>query len=104
MRRITDHPILSHGREGRRQVPFLFEGTTLYGMEGETIAAALTAAGVYELGYSHRFRKPRGIYCGIGQCQSCVMVVNGVPNIRVCVKTLAEGMRVERQYGRGKVP
>ncbi len=43
--------------------------------------------------------KPRGIFCAIGRCTDCVMVVNGKPNIRTCVTPLEEGMKVQTQYG-----
>ena len=44
MDRTNDHPILTF--EKGRQVAFTFEGRELTGYEGETIAAALHAAGV----------------------------------------------------------
>ena len=102
--RITRHPVLSEPEdipeEEARLIEFSFEGRTMQGVEGEPIAAALTAAGIFELRRSHRFDEPRGIYCGIGQCQDCVMVVDGVPNVRTCVEPLREGMDVRRQIGR----
>lgn len=73
------------------------------GFEGEPIAAALAAAGIADLRSSHRFHEPRGIFCGIGQCQECVMVVDGRPNIRTCVTPLKEGMVISRQKGRGRM-
>lgn len=95
--RITKHPILGETIKGRL-VTFDFDGRTLEGYEGEPIAAALKAAGVMV----HRHTKkgsPRGIFCAIGRCTDCVMVVNGKPNIRTCVTPLTEGMKVQTQYG-----
>ena len=43
--------------------------------------------------------KPRGLYCSIGRCTDCVMVVDGVPNVRTCMTALKEGMKVQTQYG-----
>ena len=43
--------------------------------------------------------KPRGIFCAIGRCTDCVMVVDGVPNVRTCITPLKEGMDVRTQYG-----
>ncbi|HIV68925.1 MAG TPA: (2Fe-2S)-binding protein [Candidatus Butyricicoccus stercorigallinarum] len=41
----------------------------------------------------------RGVFCAIGRCTDCVMVVNGKPNVRTCVTPLEEGMTVQTQYG-----
>ncbi|MEW6522046.1 MAG: (2Fe-2S)-binding protein [Bacillota bacterium] len=97
--RITEHPILEFGR-GRRVV-FTFDGRELEGFEGEPIAAALHASGVRVLHYSPSLRRPRGFFCAIGNCSSCLMVVNDVPNVRVCVEPLVEGMDVRTQHGLG---
>lgn len=95
--RITKHPILGETNKGRL-VTFDFDGKTIEGYEGEPIAAALKAAGVMV----HRYTKkgfPRGVFCAIGRCTDCVMVVDGKPNVRTCVTPLAEGMKVQTQYG-----
>ena len=97
--RITGHPILSFTKS--REVRFMFDGKELTGYEGEPIAAALHAAGVRVLSRSEHLNRPRGFFCAIGTCSSCIMKVNGQPNIRVCVEKLQEGMVVETQHGRG---
>ena len=97
--RIKKHPILTFPE--RKTVPFTFNGRALTGYEGEPIAAALQAAGVRVFSHSHRLNRPRGIYCAIGNCSSCFMVVDGVPNVRTCVEALRAGMAVETQSGRG---
>ena len=45
--------------------------------------------------------EPRQLFCGIGRCTDCVMIVDGQPNVRTCVTPVREGMRVEVQDGRG---
>jgi len=95
--RIEEHPILGKPEE-RKKVTFTYDGKQLEGYEGEPIAAALKAAGVMV----HRHTKkgsPRGIFCAIGSCTDCVMVVDGKPNIRTCVTPLVEGMQVQTQNG-----
>ncbi len=99
--RIAEHPILEF-KKGR-PVSFTFEGRELEGYEGEPIAAALHAAGVRVLRESPRLHRPRGFFCAIGNCSSCLMVVDGQPNVRVCVEKLRPGMRVERQKGHGEL-
>lgn len=97
--RITEHPILDFSRG--EEISFFFNGQELKGFEGETIAAALHAAGVKVLGHSTLKHRPRGLFCAIGNCSSCLMVVDGEPNVRICVEKLKPGMRVETQQGKG---
>lgn len=73
------------------------------GYEGETIAAALHAAGVKSLSHSIHLHRPRGLYCAIGNCASCIMEVNGEPNVRICVEPLIDGMVVNTQSGKGEL-
>lgn len=99
---ISEHPILKfrHGKE----VSFTFNGRQLKGYEGEPIAMALHANGIYIYRVTPEMKRPRGFFCAIGKCSSCFMVVDGVPNVRTCVTPLAEGMNIETQYGKGLVP
>jgi hypothetical protein len=99
--RLTSHPILDFKRE--EAFDFTFEGTVLVGYPGETIAAALHANDIMILSHSARAHEPRGLYCAIGNCSSCLMVVNDIPNVRVCVEPLMPGDRVELQEGKGNI-
>ena len=101
--RIEDHPILSFDKVRKRKVKFIFDGEEMYGYEGETIGAALHAAGIQEYKKSPRHGRANGFFCAIGNCSSCNMTVNGVPNVRVCVEPLKEGMVVQRQSGKGEI-
>jgi len=94
--RIEEHPILGKQPKGRL-VKFTLDGKEMEGCEGEPIAAALRAAGVMKHRYTKKQHKPRGIFCAIGRCTDCVMIVNGKPNIRTCVTPLEEGMQVQTQ-------
>lgn len=96
--RIKEHPILGVQEKGKT-VTFTFDDKELTGCEGEPIAAALKAAGVMVHRYTKKEHKPRGIFCAIGRCTDCVMVVDGVPNVRTCITPLKEGMIVKTQYG-----
>ena len=99
--RVENHPILEF--PVREKVQFVFDGKAVEGLADEPIAAALHAAGVRSLRHSSRFHRPRGLFCAIGNCSSCLMTVDGVPNVRVCVETLRAGMQVETQEGKGKL-
>jgi len=100
--RLNDHPILTFSR-GRR-ISFTFDDRELHGYEGETVAAALHAAGVTTYRESPRLHRPRGFFCAIGKCSSCLMTVDGVPNVRVCITPLREGMVVRSAKDRGHLP
>lgn len=96
--RISEHPIIESYHKGK-QITFTFDGKELTGYEGDSIAAALKAAGVMVHRYTTKQHKPRGIFCAIGRCTDCVMIVNGVPNVRTCVTPLEAGMQIQTQYG-----
>ncbi|MCQ2249166.1 MAG: (2Fe-2S)-binding protein [Treponema sp.] len=96
--RISEHPILGVPEKGSI-VTFIFDGKEMQGYEGEPIAAALKANGILKHRETARQHKPRGIFCAIGRCTDCVMVVDGVPNTRTCITPLKAGMNVQTQYG-----
>ena len=98
MSRIENHPILGETEKGS-EVEFTFDGKPMKGCEGEPIAIALKANGVMIHRYTKKEHKPRGIFCAIGRCTDCVMVVDGKPNIRTCVTPLHQGMDVRTQDG-----
>ena len=99
--RIEKHPVLEFNKG--REVEFYYDDQPIKGYEGETIAAALHAAGVKVLSHSLKDKRPRGFYCAIGNCSSCLMEVNSVPNIRICTEPLEEGMQVKTQSGKGEL-
>lgn len=98
--RIDKHPILDAFPKGRL-VTFQLDGRTMEGYEGEPIAAALKAAGVMVHRHTTKMDRPRGIFCAIGRCTDCVMIVDGKPNTRTCITPLQEGMVIQTQYGIG---
>ena len=94
---LNEHPILDFKRG--KQVKFFFEGKEIVGYEGLPIAAALHAAGVKVLSFSEKYDRPRGFFCAVGKCSSCLMEVDGRPNLMVCMEPLKAGMKVKRQKG-----
>ena len=76
-----------------RPISFAFDGKPIAALEGETIAAALSAAGIVA------FRRtasgaPRGLHCGMGACFDCVVSVDGRIGQRACLTKAADGMVV----------
>lgn len=93
--RLQTHPILRVERG--RKVQFHFDRRLITAYEGETIAAALFAAGVRIFSRSFKYHRPRGLFCMSGHCSHCLMRVDGFPNERVCMRLVRQGMRVESQ-------
>jgi predicted molibdopterin-dependent oxidoreductase YjgC len=100
MNRITNHPILDQEKPSR-EVTIFVDDKPILAREGEMIAAALIANGIFINRYTLHKHKPRGIYCAISRCTDCIMTVDGVPNIRTCITEVREGMRITTQKGAG---
>lgn len=98
--RLLEHPILGTYEKGDK-VTFYYNGQVMEGYDGEPIAAALMAAGVMVHRHTAKLNQPRGVFCAIGRCTDCVMVVDGEPNVRTCITPLKAGMHVETQEGLG---
>ena len=78
---------------------FKFDGKTVSIRPGLSLAAALTEAGI------RAFREgpngaPRGMFCGIGICQDCLVEVDGTPNQRACMTKGRPGLTVCTQASR----
>jgi aerobic-type carbon monoxide dehydrogenase small subunit (CoxS/CutS family) len=56
---------------------FNWNGRSIPFREGETVATALTSAGILHLGHDALGNEAR-YFCGIGACQSCLVVVEGI--------------------------
>lgn len=89
------------GVERGKPIHFLFDGEPIAAYEGETVAAALLAAGHRTLRTTPVTGTARGIFCGMGVCFDCLVVVDGEPSRRACMIFAREGMRVESQVGFG---
>lgn len=96
--RIEQHPILGKPEE-KKEIIFFYDGKEITGFEGEPIAMALEANGIKIHRYTKKEKEARGVFCAIGRCSDCVMVVDGKPNVRTCITALKEGMQVQTQYG-----
>lgn len=97
--RVQDHPILEDLRSPDTYI--IHDGKRIPAVTGEPVAAALLAAGIRVMRHTPKTGQARGIFCGIGRCNDCKMIVDGVPNTRTCVTPVREGMIVETQEGLG---
>jgi D-hydroxyproline dehydrogenase subunit gamma len=73
-------------------IELIVDGSPLRAPAGQSLGAALLQAGRRSLRDSPS-GTPRGLYCGIGVCQECRVVVDGVV-VRSCITPVTAGMRV----------
>jgi predicted molibdopterin-dependent oxidoreductase YjgC len=73
-------------------VTMTFAGQTLPARDGQSVAAALTAAGVRSWRTTRRGERPRGLFCGIGACFDCLLTIDGRPAQRACLVPVRDGM------------
>jgi len=90
---IDDHPVLDFERGPL--VPFVFNGRPALGFEGQPVLVSLRAAGVMKVRESAKKHLPSGPFCMQGRCCSCMMTVDGRPNVMTCVTPLKKDMVVE---------
>ena len=93
---------LQHGLERGPAVSLTLDGRPVTAYEGESIATLLLAEGHLTTRWT-RNGEPRGVFCGMGVCFDCLVIVDGIPNTRACVTWVCEGMEVSRQDGYGPV-
>ena len=96
--RIANHPIL--GKERRDEmIELCVDDRKVRAYPNESIAAAITAAGIRNFRTTSKKHEERGLFCSIGVCTDCMMTVNGLPNVRTCITPVKEGMIITRQGG-----
>jgi sarcosine oxidase subunit alpha len=79
----------------------LVDGNAVLARAGESVTSALLAAGTPLIGRSAKYHRPRGPFCLAASCASCLVRVDGVPNVRACETPCREGLRVETQNAVG---
>ncbi len=77
-------------------VRITFEGRTIAARRGESLAAALIGAGIHAF-RTTRSDHPRGMFCGMGVCQDCLVDVDGRPNQRACMVKVEGPMTVRAE-------
>ena len=89
-----------------RGAPFRFtvDGDRVDAYPGETIATALLAVARRVARRTAHRGAPRGVFCAIGVCHDCRMIVDGEANVRTCLVLARPGMVVETQPGFGREP
>ncbi len=94
--------IANQGRLASRTARFSFDGTSYYGMAGDTLASALLANGVHLVGRSFKYHRPRGILsAGAEEPNALVSIerdaARKTPNVRATVQELYDGLTAHSQ-------
>jgi len=88
--------------ERTEKLVFLFEGQFISGFKGETIGAALLRHDKLHLRDAPNSNTPRGMFCGMGICQECVVDVGGELK-EACRTPIREGVSVKKVKHDGRV-
>ena len=84
-------------------VAITVDGKPVTARGGDTVAAALLAAGIDHCRTTPVTGAPRAPYCMMGVCFECLVTIDGVGSRQACLVPAREGMAVETQSGRREV-
>jgi sarcosine oxidase subunit alpha len=76
------------------------DGKRVTARAGDTVAAALIAAGIDHCRTTPVSGAPRAPYCLIGVCFECLVTIDGVGSRQGCLVSVRDGMAVETQVGK----
>src|SRR5205823_9396195 len=97
VRRMRLAPRAGEHIDRSRPLTFSFGDESVEAFAGDTIGSAFFASGRRIFSRSFKYHRPRGLLCCSGACPNCLMEVNGVPNVRVCVEPVRAGTSVRAQ-------
>lgn len=78
-----------------------FEGRPIAARAGDSVAAALLAAGVLDFHANAVSGLPRAPYCMMGVCFDCVLEIDGIGGRQACLTPVVDGMRIRREAASG---
>jgi D-hydroxyproline dehydrogenase subunit gamma len=78
-----------------RKIKIFVNGREVVAYEGETVLAALIAAGLRTLRRSRHSGEGRGPLCGMGVCYECLVSINGRANRRACMTEAENFMEIQ---------
>ena len=88
---------------GSKTITVSIEGREIVASQGDTVAAAMLAAGFTYSRITPVREERRAPYCMMGICFDCMVEINGIPNQRGCQTLVQEGMRVKIQQKEGSL-
>lgn len=84
----------------QRIIRMTVDGRPIEARSGDSVAAAMLAAGFSQTRVSAVSGAPRGPYCMIGVCFECLVTIDGVGNRQGCLIPVVDGMSVTTQVTR----
>jgi predicted molibdopterin-dependent oxidoreductase YjgC len=89
-----------HSQPDRAALRLLVDGEPIAAASGDSVAAALLAAGILACRTTPVSGAPRAPYCMMGACFECLVTIDGVGSRQACLVSARDGMRVETQQGK----
>jgi len=90
---------LTHGVRRGQKITMFLNDRPVTAYLGESVAAALMAEGHIAFRRTARRGDFRGLFCGMGICYDCLVVIDGEPGRRACMIEVRDGMHVKLQQG-----
>ncbi|MFC9242526.1 (2Fe-2S)-binding protein [Streptomyces sp. NPDC057136] len=90
------------GAQPESQFEITLDGRPVPALSGQSVAAALWSAGILAWRTTRVGGRPRGAFCGIGQCYDCLATINAEPNRRACLVPARPGDTITTQEGDGR--
>ncbi len=99
---MTSKRLAAGGRIDRTtRLPFTWNGKTLHGHPGDTLASALLSHDVYLLGRSFKYHRPRGVMsAGVEESGALLTIGAGArrdPNVKASTLALSAGLQAASQ-------
>lgn len=85
---------------GAEEITVSIDGAPATARAGDSVAAALLAAGHLQCRTTPVSDAPRAPYCLMGVCFECLVEIDGIGNRQACMVRVAPGMRIATQHGR----
>ncbi|MGQ0582681.1 MAG: (2Fe-2S)-binding protein [Reyranella sp.] len=83
-----------------KKIDLTVDGRQVACRAGDTVAAALLAAGIDHCRTTPVSGAPRAPYCLMGVCFDCLVTIDGVGSRQACLVPARDGMAIETQSGR----
>ena len=101
MLNTEDDPMFRRAQpDARPRVAITIDGTAVDARDGDTVAAALLAAGFDHCRTTPVSGERRAPYCMMGVCFDCLVTIDGIGNRQACLVHVRDGMVIERQQGK----
>jgi sarcosine oxidase subunit alpha len=84
----------------RATLTLTVDGKAIRARLGDTVAAAMLAAGIERCRTTPVSGAPRAPFCLMGVCFDCLVTIDGVGSRQACLVPVREGMAVETQLGK----